>query len=205
MTSTLALSPARCCCSSLSTLQFVELPLKFLEVAAFTVIIWEALITFGDEVTYVWSFYALYERNKFVIALAAFTVLVEFMMTVACAVVAIPASHYDFACLVLDILPEGIVFFMVGTFLSQTILLGLASRKKNVARGHQERPSVAWITIRDGAYMTTVKHLLIFVDVFLGRRTSVVGFLLCLETADGEIQRYLTEVGSIGDVAQSAQ
>ncbi|KAF8835826.1 hypothetical protein BDN67DRAFT_388278 [Paxillus ammoniavirescens] len=201
-------------------------------IAALTVIIWEALITFGDEVTYVWSkprwahvkwlylfgkyfgilsqianfafivgfrenmpmplawcrgyhttqvvciallmlafdivlllrVYALYERNIFVIALGAFTVLVESMLTVACAVVAIPASDYDFACLVLDILPEGIVFFMVGTCLSQTILLGLAYRKKNVARGHQERPSVACITIRDGAcaFAVLIALLLMF-------------------------------------------
>ncbi|KIK95497.1 hypothetical protein PAXRUDRAFT_379230 [Paxillus rubicundulus Ve08.2h10] len=95
--------------------------------------------------------YALYARNIFVLALGTFTVLVEFTMTVTCAAVAIPASQYDFACLVLNILPESIISFMVGTFISQTILLGLAHRKRNVARGRQGRPSVARITIRDGA------------------------------------------------------
>lgn len=73
-------------------------------------------------------------------------------MTVVAAAVAIPATPYDPACLVVDT-PIGIIVFMVGTSVTQTVLLCLAYRKKsNVARFDHQRHSVAWITIRDGIF-----------------------------------------------------
>ncbi|KAF9224235.1 hypothetical protein BS17DRAFT_780722 [Gyrodon lividus] len=216
--------------------------------AVLTVIIWESIITFGDEVTYIWSkprsahikwlylfgkyfgviaqitnfvfllefaenipipvrwcqcyhavqvvclallllafdtvlllrVYALYGRNRLVIALALFAVVMEFVMTVASGCVAIPANPYDPACLLLNV-PSGIIIFMVGSFISQTILLGLAYRKKKfIVRANHGRASVAWVTIRDGicAFAAIISLLLILL-IYLVCDSGIASLTLC--------------------------
>ncbi|KIJ65360.1 hypothetical protein HYDPIDRAFT_110403 [Hydnomerulius pinastri MD-312] len=209
---------------------------EYSTIASVAVIVWEVLITFGDEVKYIWSkprgarvkwlylfgkyfgivsqifnvalllglaekipvpigwcrgyhsfqvailellllafdivlllrVYALYARNTLAMGLGASAILIEFITTVVAAALAIPATPYDPACLVFDT-PTGIFIFMIGTAVSQTILLALAYRKKrNVVRVDHQRTSVAWVTIRDGILaFAAIISLLLMLLIYL--------------------------------------
>lgn len=79
-------------------------------------------------------------------------------MTVAAAIRTIPTTLYDAGCVMIQV-EKTILVFVVGTFVSQAILLWLAYRRRE--RAVRTRSSVACVTIRDG--------LLVFL-IFSGKR-----------------------------------
>lgn len=93
------------------------------------------------------SVYALYGRRTWSCVLAVCAVLIECATTIASVASTIPVAEYDAVC-ALHPVPKSILSYVIGMFISQTILLLLTYRKRqHVIR---ERPSIACITIRDG-------------------------------------------------------
>lgn len=92
-----------------------------------------------------WLVYALYGRRTWSCVFATCAVLIECVTTIAFLGLALPVVTYDAACVMVPI-PKSILVYIIGTSITQTVLLWLAFRKwQRVARG-----GIACVTIRDG-------------------------------------------------------
>jgi len=91
--------------------------------------------------------YALYGFCTWSSAFGTFGVFIEFVSTIIAAVLTIPETLYDSRCTMVRV-SKMILIFVVGTFISQAILLWLAYRRREHAV--RARSTIACVTIRDG-------------------------------------------------------
>ncbi|KAG6381850.1 hypothetical protein JVT61DRAFT_463 [Boletus reticuloceps] len=92
----------------------------------------------------IYALYGFYTRSS---AIGTFGVFIEFVSTIVAAVLTIPETLYDSRCTMVRV-SKMILIFVVGTFISQAILLWLAYRRREHAV--RARSTIACVTIRDG-------------------------------------------------------
>jgi len=115
---------------------------RFIEMVASTVL----MVCF--DVVLLLRIYALYGWRTRSSTIATGGVVVEVISSIGSAILTIPASLFDSRCVLVQV-SKTILLFVIGTLISQTILLWLAFRRREHAV--RARSSIACVTIRDGS------------------------------------------------------
>ncbi|KAF8435469.1 hypothetical protein L210DRAFT_856955 [Boletus edulis BED1] len=114
---------------------------RFIEMVASTVL----MVCF--DIVLLLRIYALYGWRSSSSTIATGGVVIEVILSITSVILTIPKSMFDSRCVLVQV-SKTILLFVIGTLISQTILLWLAFRRReHVVRA---RSSIACVTIRDG-------------------------------------------------------